>query len=446
MRGRRGAGIALAVNAYAGAAGQLEGLQRAAGGSGLALGVQGFGVDAPLDRIALRRRRVAQLQAAQTAPGRHGNLQLHQVQAADGLGHRVLDLQARIGLDEHIGQVRRSDVDEELEGAQALVTHGARHAQRGLRQLLAQRLRQAGTGCDLDQLLEAPLQAAFALAQRDDFRAIAQHLDFDVARIAHQALHIDAINAKRSARLGHAAGIGVGQLFGAQHGAHAAPTAPTYGLDHDAGLAALLRGKKVLRLGQRHRLLRAGHQRHLLRHRQRARLALVAKQRELGRRRADEADAGTGAGLGEIGALAEKTVARMDGVAAMQLGNLQQPRNVQVGHRAHHAQGNLAAVGDQNFVEHAGFQRSLSKRRNTLPAPVAGKASMKRTSRGTLYGAMLWRDQAISSAASCAAPGLATMKAHTTSPLSGSGLAITAAWATAGCLIRMVSTSSGNTL
>ena len=82
VRRGRGARDPMRVDADARAAGQLEARQRAAGRAGVALGVQGLGVDAPLDRKALRRRRVlpgparaSQASARQplrsaTAPGR----------------------------------------------------------------------------------------------------------------------------------------------------------------------------------------------------------------------------------------------------------------------------------------------------------------------------------------------------------------------------------------
>ena len=50
-----------------------------------------------------------------------------------------------------------------------------------------ERLRQAGAGRNLHQLLKAPLQRAFALAQRHGpFAAVAQQLNLDMARAAHQ--------------------------------------------------------------------------------------------------------------------------------------------------------------------------------------------------------------------------------------------------------------------
>ena len=107
--------------------------------------------------------------------------------------------------------------------------------------------------------------------------------------------------------------------------------------------------------------------------------------------RADENDAGILAGGGEFGVLAEKSVARMDGLGAVLAGGVEDAVDAQVAfrgrrradvfgfvrhadvqrgavgigvdrhagdahlaQRAHDPHGDLAAVGDQNLAEHAG--------------------------------------------------------------------------------------------
>ena len=300
----------------------------------------------------------------------------------------MLDLQPRIGFNEHERQLAGRHVDEKLKRSQTLVSHFAGHAQRGLRERGAQGGRERGAGRDLDELLEAPLQRALALAQAHHLPAVAQQLQLDMARIAHQPLDIDAVDAKRGQRFAAAARIGRGQFLGAAHGAHAAPAAAAQRLDHHAGAA--LRRKERLCLRERHRALAARHQRHAAALGQSARAGLVAEQRQLRGRGADEAQAGSGAGLGEVGALAQKAIAGVDGVAAQFARDRQQPRavevgrrprgrqrpglvggvhmgrvgvvggmhgdagNAQVAQRAHDAQRNFAAVGDQYFVEHGG--------------------------------------------------------------------------------------------
>jgi hypothetical protein len=69
-------------------------------------------------------------------------------------------------------------------------------------------------------------------------------------------------------------------------------------------------------------------------------------------------------------------VLRMDGDA----------RDAEIAQRAHQPHRDLAAVGHKDLLEQrAAFQGwSFNSRRSTLPAPVVGSASMKRTVRGAL--------------------------------------------------------------
>ena len=84
---------------------------------------------------------------------------------------------------------------------------GGRLLQQPCAQVLQRR-----AGRDLHQLLEAPLQAAVALAQGHDLAAVAQDLDLDVARAAHQPLGIERVDAEGRARLGLAARVGLRQF------------------------------------------------------------------------------------------------------------------------------------------------------------------------------------------------------------------------------------------
>ena len=117
---------------------------------------------------------------------------------------------------------------------------------------------------------------------------------------------------------------------------------------------------------------------------------LVAEQVELLGRRADEDQASLGAGLGEGGILGQESVARMDRIAAGCLGDCNDTRDIEIGRRAPSLQGldlvdtphmkrggvvlgmdtdsgdaefggglgdadgDLAAIGDQEFLEHVG--------------------------------------------------------------------------------------------
>ena len=392
----RGAGQRVRVHPHAGAAGPGELLHAPAGGQRVAFGVQRLGVDAPLDgEAALRHRRAfAQAQLRQRAAGRHLHLQRHQVQPGDGLGHRVFDLQARVGFDEDKGQLGAGAIHQELEGAERAVAGTPRHRQRSLGQLAAQRRREGGAGGDLHQLLEAPLQRAFAHAQADGVLAVAQHLHLDVAGARHQPLDVHTALAEGGLRLGGAALPGSRHLARLRDHAHAAPAAAGNGLDDHAARALRgLLGEEGFGLGLRGGVIQPRHQRHAALGRQRAGARLVAEQRQLLGRGTDEHQPGVGAGLGEGRALGQEAVAGMHCVAALRAGDGDQRRAVQVGGRAGGAQrhggightgvqrtvvvlrehghaghaqvvqrarqphGDLAAVGDQNLLEQTSTPR-----------------------------------------------------------------------------------------
>ena len=96
------------------------------------------------------------------APPASCELELDQVDAGHFLGHRVLDLEARVRLDEsELGVVApRIGVDQELERAEAVVADRLGHLHgRGGEPGRAARSAETGAGRDLDELLIAPLDA-----------------------------------------------------------------------------------------------------------------------------------------------------------------------------------------------------------------------------------------------------------------------------------------------
>jgi CBS domain-containing protein len=301
----------------------------------------------------------------------------------------VLHLQARVGLDEGKGQVGLcAQVHQELERAQAAVVGGAGQARRRFGQGLTQRRRQHGRG-DLDHLLEPPLQGAVAVAQHDDIAAVAQHLDFHMPGPRQQAFGVEGADTEGAFGFGPAALPGLGQGGCVGDDPHAAAAPAGHRLEHDArfGIGRPLRLEEGLHRGQ------VGcrcprQQGHSVAGRQGARTRLVAEDRQLLRRRADEAQPRGGAGLGRIRPLAEEAVARVQRIAAVgprdaderldvevggrpapghRRASLGQPgvRRVGVvggmhGHRgnahlvrgAQQAQRDLATVGDQQLLEH----------------------------------------------------------------------------------------------
>ena len=128
------AAIAEAIDANAGPARRLEGGESAAGRAHAAVRLHALHVDTHLQRHAARHRYLLLPQAQSVERGTAGDLELqvNQVETGHLLGHGVLDLQARIGLDEGDGCIvaLALGIDQELEGAEAAKFDLRRHAQR----------------------------------------------------------------------------------------------------------------------------------------------------------------------------------------------------------------------------------------------------------------------------------------------------------------------------
>ena len=123
------------------------------------------------------------------------DLRLDDVEAGDDLGHRVLDLDARVDLDEVEGA--GVGIHQELDRAGADIVGGAADLERRLAQGRAALLVEIGGGGALDHLLVAALDRAVALEQVDEVAvAVAQELHLDVARAADQLLEIDLVLAE----------------------------------------------------------------------------------------------------------------------------------------------------------------------------------------------------------------------------------------------------------
>ena len=100
------------------------------------------------------------------AAGGDQQLLLDDVDAGDELGHGVLDLQARVHLQEHVVLARR--VDEALDSARVLVVDGLGGPHRAVEHALPELITHTGRRRFLGNLLMPPLHRAVALAQRDD--------------------------------------------------------------------------------------------------------------------------------------------------------------------------------------------------------------------------------------------------------------------------------------
>ena len=152
-----------------------------------------LGIDAAFQRPAVSPDVL--LAEGQRLTGGDPDLLLHQVDAGDQLGDRMLDLEPRVHLQEIEVPLL---VGDEFHRAGRAVAHGGGECaglgpHRRPRRLVEQRARRL-----LDHLLVAALDRAFAFAQVDDRAgAIGEHLYFDMARVFDEALDEDAPVAER---------------------------------------------------------------------------------------------------------------------------------------------------------------------------------------------------------------------------------------------------------
>ena len=158
--------------------------------------VRVLGVDAALDGVALQLH-VALLDR-QLFAARDADLLLHDVDAGDHLGDRVLDLHARVHLDE----VELAVLVQELEGAGAFVADLAARLGAALADAQPRARIDVRRGRFLDDFLVPALHRAVAVAEIDRVAVlVGEHLDFDVARLLQKFLEIDRRVAERRLRL-----------------------------------------------------------------------------------------------------------------------------------------------------------------------------------------------------------------------------------------------------
>ncbi len=228
--------------------------------------------------------------------------------------------------------------------------------------------------------------------------AVAQHLDLDVAGTLEILLEIDGVVAEGGLGLGARGGECDREIGFAVGDLHAAAAAAGRRL-HQHGKADLAGDRERLGLG-RDAALRSRHHRDAEPLRGALGLDLVAHQADVLGLRPDEMDVVLDQDLGEAGVLGEKAVAGMHGVGAGDLAGREQGGNVEVavarrrrpdahalvgethmhgigvgggvhGDRrnaellagAQDAQRDLAAIGDQDFLEHGGFDVEARSRK-----------------------------------------------------------------------------------
>ena len=274
-----------------------------------------------------------------------GDAQLacHQVDVGDLLGDRVLDLDARIHLDEHVVAAL---VEQELHRARIRVVDLARERDRVSAHLVAQFGGKVWRRREFDDLLVAALHAAVALEQMHHVTVlVGQDLHLDVARVEHRLLEIDHRIAER--RLGLAAGRldGLGQRRRIGHPPHTAPAAAGHRLDEQRELQP--------RRG-RHQLLDRRRRRRGVQHRQagiarrRDGPGLISRQLKDFGTRTDERDPRIRARRGQLRILRQETVSRVDGIGTGLLRDADDLVDRQVGaHRMAHVADLIRLVGLQ---------------------------------------------------------------------------------------------------
>ena len=222
---RRVADIAAAVDSHAGAGGFLICAERS-GAAG-----DHPGLDGETPRLS-DRRLVAEAQGIEGGAGGDLELRLHEVEARDLLGHRVLDLDAGVALDEEV--LAGLGDDKELDRAGVHVGGRLHQPDRVGEEPRAQIAVQAGRGGRLDHLLVAELDRAVPLVQVDGVAVrVGEDLDLDVPWTLDQLLDEHRTVAEGRLGLATAALEGLGHRIPGPHRAHAAAAAAGCRLQHD---------------------------------------------------------------------------------------------------------------------------------------------------------------------------------------------------------------------
>src|SRR3954471_21004573 len=270
--------------------------------------VRVFGVDAAFNGMATQHDVL--LPQPQLLAGSDVDLLLHDVHARDHLGNGVLDLDARVHLDEK----ELALLVQEFERARAAIADLLARVDAALADLLAQLVRQVGGRRLLHHLLVPSLQRAVALAEVDGvLLPVTENLDLDMPRLLEVALEVDHRIGERSLRFAACHVDGVEQRRLGMHDAHAAAAAAAGCLD-DHGIADLAGDAHDLLRIVRQRALGAGHGRHTRLGHRLLGADLVAHQPYVFWMRADEDKARALDFLGEVGVLRKEPVARMDGL------------------------------------------------------------------------------------------------------------------------------------
>ncbi len=283
-----------------------------AAGVGEEVGEGVLGVDPALDGVAPQGDLV--LREAQRLAFGHPDHGVHQVQAADQLGDRVLHLQPGVHLQEEEPGALGALLEKELNGAGRRVADLFGEADGGLAHRLAGLGVEHRRGRLFQQLLVAPLQRAVALAQVDHVAVfVGEDLDLDVPGVLQVTLHVDLGAAERKFRLPGCARRTrpCASLFAAHH-PKAAAAAPFGRLQRHRPAVFGGEGTDGLRSGDR--ALRTRDAGDIGLGSDPAGGELVAGGLDRLRRGADPGQSGVDDRLGEAGVFGEEPVPGVDGV------------------------------------------------------------------------------------------------------------------------------------
>ena len=242
----------------------------------------------------------------------------------------MLDLQPWVRLDERDVSI----LDEKLERAEITKRCAFGEPARGSVDACAHVRIERRRGRDLDEFLPPPLQRTVAISEEHHAaRAVARDLHFHVPRVRHLALHVNRIVAEGRTRLGTAARVRIRKLRGSTHDPQPATAAPGQRFDHDpiASKCALGFEERAHLIELRCRI-RPGKQQRVADNfaHEGARMRLIAEEFERLHGGADEREARVRARARELGVLAQKSIARMHGVAAAIARDANDLRDVEV--------------------------------------------------------------------------------------------------------------------
>ena len=249
--------------------------------------------------------------AVQAGARRDEDLRAYEVDTGDLLGHGVLDLDARIHLDEK--PLVTIVVVEEFHRARVVVAYATGDFDRRRAKVGPDPVRQIDRRGHLDHLLVTTLHRAVAFVQvKNAAVRIAENLHFDVLGPGDVFFEKDGRIAESAAGLVAGLVEKRREIAFLAHHAHAAAAAAESRFD-DQREADFFRDFDGLRAVV-DRFLRAGKDRNAELDRQGAGGGFVAHHFEQFRPRTDEGDASFPAGTGKVGVLGKKSVARMDHV------------------------------------------------------------------------------------------------------------------------------------